>query len=261
MAEEKIQYRVEDHVAHIVLNRPEKLNALDDDSVRLLKDLLYRLDDDDEAWVGIISGNGRAFCAGGDVAQRHSKSREERARLGSGEARDAPGKELAYGFTKWKPLIAAVHGHCLGLGLHIALMSEVIVAAEGTKFQMAEITRGADAGWLWALLAQRSTGGFATEMSITGRFWTAEEALPERAVDHVAPAGTQVKVAERIAREQILANPPLAVRALVKARRGVTAELQLRHLLVRPTDLHLSEDYEESARAFREKRPPVYHAR
>jgi enoyl-CoA hydratase/carnithine racemase len=259
--EEKIEYRVEDGVAHIVLNRPEKLNALDDDSVRLLKTLLYRLDDDDDAHVGIISGNGRAFCAGGDVAQRHSKSREERARLGSGEARDAPGKDLAYGYTKWKPLIAAVHGYCLGLGLHIALMSELIVAAEGTKFQVAEIPRGADAGWLWALLAQRSAGGFAMEMGLTGRMWTAEEALPVRGVDHVTPAGKQVEVAEQIARDLIMKNPPLAIRALVRARRGVTAELQLRHLLVRPTDLHLSEDYEESATAFREKRPPVYHAR
>lgn len=261
MDEEKIQYRVEDGIAHIVLNRPEKLNALDDDSVRLLKELLYRLDDDDDAWVGIISGNGRAFCAGGDVAQRHSKSREERARLGSGEARDAPGKDLAYGYTKWKPLIAAVHGYCLGLGFHIALMSELIIASAGAKFQMAEITRGADAGWLWGLLAQRSSGGFATEMTMTGRMWTAEEALPVRAIDQLAPEGEHVKLAEEIARNQIMKNPPLAIRAMVKARRGVTAELQLRHLLVRPSDLHLSEDYEESARAFREKRPPVYRAR
>ena len=259
--DEKILYRVEGGIAHIVFNRPDRLNALDDDCVRLLKQLLYRLDDDDEAQVGIISGNGRAFCAGGDVKQRHSKSREERERLGSGEARDAPGKDLAYGYTKWKPLIVAVHGYCLGLGLHVALMSELIVAAEGTKFQMSEITRGADAGWLWGLLSQRAIGGFATEMTITGRMWTAEEALPMRAVDHVTAPGEQVKVAEQIARDLIMKNPPLAVRAMVKARRGVTAELQLRHLLVRPTDLHLSEDYEESARAFREKRPPVYHAR
>ena len=68
-------------------------------------------------------------------------------------------------------------------------------------------------------------------------------------------------MAEEIARDLIMKNPPLAVRAVVKARRGVTAEIQLRQLLVRPTDLHLTEDYEESARAFREKRAPVYHAR
>jgi enoyl-CoA hydratase/carnithine racemase len=258
---DKIEYHVEDGIAHIVLNRPEKLNAVDDDCVRLLKELLYRLDDDDDAQVGILSGKGRAFCAGGDVAQRHSKSREERARLGSGEARDAPGKELAFGFTKWKPLIAAVHGYVLGLGLHMALMSEMIVAAEGTKFQVAEVPRGADAGWLWGLLAQRASGAFATEMAVTARMWTAEEALPAGGVDRVVPEGTHVEVAEQIAREMIMKNPPLAVRSVVRARRGVIQELQLRHLLVRPTDLHLSEDYEESARAFREKRPPVYHAR
>jgi enoyl-CoA hydratase/carnithine racemase len=258
--EEKVQYFVRDGIAHIVLNRPEKLNAVDDDAVRLIKELLYRLDDDDDAQVGILSGNGRAFCAGGDVAQRHSKSREERARLGSGEARDAPGKDLAYGFTKWKPLIAAVHGYVLGLGLHMALMSELIVAAEGTKFQVAEVPRGADAGWLWGLLAQRSSGGFAMEMATTARMWTAEEALPERAVDRVVPLGTQVEAAEELAR-MMMSNPPLAVRAVVRARRAITAELQLRHLQLRPTDLHLSEDYEESATAFREKRPPVYHAR
>jgi enoyl-CoA hydratase/carnithine racemase len=259
--EEKITYSVRDGVAHIALNRPDVLNAMDDDCVRLMKQLLYRLDDDDEAFVGIISGNGRAFCSGGDVKQRHSKSREERARLGSGEARDAPGKELAYGYTKWKPLIAAVHGYVLGLGLHIALMSELIVAAEGTKFQVSEVTRGADAGWLWALLAQRASGGFATEMSITGRMWTAEEALPDRGVDRVVPLGEHVEAAHEIARDMIMKNPPLAVRAVVKARRGVTARLQLEQLLVRPTDLHLSEDFEESARAFREKRDPVYRAR
>jgi enoyl-CoA hydratase/carnithine racemase len=258
--EEKIQYSVKDGIAHIVLNRPEKLNAMDDDSVRLMKELLYRLDDDDEAQVGIISGNGRAFCAGGDVKQRHSKSREERTRLGSGEARDAPAKELAFGYTKWKPLIAAVHGYALGVGLHMSLMSELIVAAEGTKFQVAEIVRGADAGWLWSLLAERSCGGFAVEMTIMGRMWTAEEALPARGVDRVVPLGQQVEAAEEIARE-IMKMPPLAVRAAVKARRALTMKLQLEQLLLRPTDLHLSEDFEESATAFREKRAPVYHAR
>jgi len=259
--EEPILYSVQDGIAHIVLNRPEKLNAMDDDCVRLMKSLLFRVDDDDDVQVGVISGNGRAFCSGGDVAQRHSKSREERARLGSGEARDAQAKDLAYGFTQWKPLIAAVHGYVLGVGLHLALMSEMIVAAEGTKFQMAEIPRGADSGWLWALLAQRSAGAFATEMGITGRMWTAEEALPVRAVDRLVPLGTQVEAADEIARSLIMKNPPLAIRAMVRARRGVTAELQLRQLLVRPTNLHLTEDYEESARAFREKRAPVYHAR
>jgi enoyl-CoA hydratase/carnithine racemase len=259
--EEIIQYSVRDGIAHIVLNRPEKLNALSDDSVRLLRDLLFRLDDDDEAQVGILSGNGRAFCAGGDVRQRHLKPIEERAKLGSGQARDAQIDSLFHGYTKWKPVLAAVHGYVLGAGLHLALMSDMIVAAEGTQFQIAEIPRGADGGRFWALLTQRSMGAFATEVAVTGRRWTAEEALPVRAVDRVVPLGQQVPAAIEIAQSMIMKNPPLSVRAVVEARRGVLSEIELRARLTRQPALHLSDDFQESARAFAEKREPVFHGR
>jgi len=256
-----VDYTVTDGIAHIVLNRPDVLNALTDDSIRMLRECFFQMEDDDDVLVGIISGNGRAFCAGGDIKQRHSKSQEERTKLGSGQARDARIEDIAYGYTRWKPLIAAVHGYCLGAGLYLALICEMIVASEDARFQLAEIKIGAEGGQFWHQLAFRANGGFATDVGITGRIWTAEEGMRNRAVDRVAPAGQHVEAAEELARTTIMKMPPLAVRTIVEHRRFVHEELYLKARMLRNRTLHLSDDFQEAAAAFREKRTPVFKGR
>jgi enoyl-CoA hydratase/carnithine racemase len=136
----------------------------------------------------------------------------------------------------------------------------MIVAEEGCKFQIPEVRRGLWITNFWHILSQRSGGGFATDVCLTGRFWTAEEGLQRGAVDRLAARGEHLKVAEELA-QAIMVNPPLAVREGVQIRRGALEELELKARLTRHRDLHLTEDFRESATAFAEKRAPVFRGR
>jgi enoyl-CoA hydratase/carnithine racemase len=255
-----IDYEVRDRVAFITLNRPEVRNALSDDVIRELGELLYRLDDDDDASIGILSGRGKVFSSGADVKQRQLRSAEEMRRLGGPEARDARTGDLPYGMTNWKPLIAAVHGYAMGAGLYLAMMCDLVVAAEGAQFQITETVRGTDATRYLLLLAARSSLGFATDVALTGRFFAAEEAKAAGAIDRLAPTGGHLDVAEELA-SQILQLPPLAVRQIVEARRGVNEEVELKGRLRKSRTLHLTHDFRESASSFVEKRSPDFQGR
>jgi enoyl-CoA hydratase/carnithine racemase len=255
-----VEYTQRDGIGYITLNRPDVLNALNDDLLKQLRDVMFEFDLDTGAQVGIMSGAGRAFCSGADIKQRQMRPKEELARLGSPQGRGAHIEEILQGFVNWKPVIAAVHGYAVGGGLHIALMCELIVAEEGSKFQIPELRRGLWVANFWYLLSHRTGGGFATDVCMTGRFWTAEEGLQRGAVDRLAPSGGRMKIAEELAKG-IMTNPPLAVREAVEVRRGPMQELELKSRLVRHRDLHLTDDFRESAAAFAEKRPPVFRGR
>jgi enoyl-CoA hydratase/carnithine racemase len=252
-----VMYEQRDGIGYVTLNRPEILNALADDTIVELRQALYALDEDDNAQVGILSGNGRAFCSGADVRQRQLRSREEMLRLGGAQGRDSYLQDLLWRFANWKPLIASIHGYCLGGGLRVALQCELIVASKDTQFQVTEVSRGVDGTGFWMLLNNRGAGAFASDVCLTGRFWDAEEGLRNGVINRVAPEGKHLEVAEELAR-QIIANPPLAVRAVVEARRGAIEEVELRAKLSRPRTLHLTDDFHESALAFIEKREPVF---
>jgi enoyl-CoA hydratase/carnithine racemase len=157
-----VTYRREGRIGHIVLDRPSKLNAMTDDMLRALREAMVEFDDDREAWVGIVSGAGRAFCSGADVQGRQMRPPEELGRFGGpgGWASFLP--DYLFRLTNWKPMIAAVHGHVLGMGLRMALLCEFIVAAEGTKFCVTETGRGLDPTVLWAHLDRRAQSNFAS---------------------------------------------------------------------------------------------------
>jgi enoyl-CoA hydratase/carnithine racemase len=256
----EVDFEERDGIAYITLNRPDKLNATTDTMIRELKSALYALDDSPSALVGILNGAGRAFCTGADLKAKLSRPAEEIARLEIPAARDARTSDLMYTFTNWKPVIAAVHGYALGAGLHLSLMCDMVVAAQETKFQITEVQLGRDATQFWGLIAQRASAAVATDLALTARYWDAAEALGWGLVDRLVPAGEHLSGAEELAK-QIMANPPLAVRAVVEARRGVLSEVELRAKLRRPRGLHSSEDGAEALRAKLEKRQPVFHAR
>jgi enoyl-CoA hydratase/carnithine racemase len=255
-----VTYEQRGGIGYVTLNRPEVLNALNDDLIKQLREALFELDDDDDAQVGIISGSGRAFCAGADIKQRQMRPVEELARLGSPQGRGAHIEDLLQRFANWKPIIAAVHGYVVGAGYHIAIMCEMIVADPETKFQIPEIPRGLWVANFWKLLSHRTGGGFATDVCLTGRFFTADEGYRHGAVDRLAPSGTHIEAAEELART-LMANPPLAVREAVQIRRLAMEELELWSRVARRRDLHLTEDFRESAAAFAEKRKPEFHGR
>lgn len=255
-----VAYEQRDGIGYVTFTRPEVLNALSDDVIKQFREALFRLDDDDDAQVGILSGQGRAFCSGADIKQRQMRPVEELKRLGSPQGRGAHIEDLLQRFANWKPIIAAVHGYTIGAGFHIALMCEMIVADETASFQIPEIPRGLWVANFWKLLSHRANGGFATDVCLTGRFFSADEAVRHGAVDRITEPGQHVAAAEELARA-IVRNPPLAVREAVQIRRLAMEELELWSRLARRRDLHLTDDFHESARAFAEKRDPVFQGR
>jgi enoyl-CoA hydratase/carnithine racemase len=260
VAAQLVEYEVREGIAYITLNRPDVLNALNDDLLKAIRETLFDYDSDEDAMVAILSGAGTSFCSGADIRQRQLRPPEELKKLGSPQGRGAHIEELLQGFTHWKPIIAAVHGYAVGGGLHIALMCEQIVAEEGAQFMIPELRRGLWVANFWHLLSHRAGGGFASDVCLTGRFWTAEEGLQRGAVDRLAPPGGRIAAAEEIARV-MMSMPPLAVREAVEIRRGAMQELELKSRLQRHRALHLTEDFRESASAWAEKRPPVFRGR
>src|SRR5271169_5069414 len=177
MTETLVEYDCRDQIATLTLNRPDRLNAFSDDLVRHLADALRRFDLDPEAQVAIICGKGRAFSSGADVHQRQLRRREEFLEHGGPQGWGANSADLLTRSVNWKPVIAAPHGYAMGLALGIVLECDLIVAEAGTKFQVTETSRGLGGSKYWALLNFRGAAAFATEVTLTGRFFTAEEAL------------------------------------------------------------------------------------
>ncbi len=257
MTEERdyIEYERKGNIVTIAMNRPEKLNAVSDEMVRQLMTAFRRFDAEPEAHIAIFHGRGRAFCSGADVHQRQLRSREEFERLGGPQGHGANAGDLLMQAVHWKPVIAAVHGYVLGLGLGMVLDCDLIVAEAGTQFHLTETSRGLGSAKQWAQLHFRG-GAFADEIALTGRYFTAEEALAANQINRVAPTGKLMETAWALA-EAVAANPPLSVRATVRTRRWrmeqVVREATFQQA---PMKLYLSEDFHEAALAFKEKRKP-----
>jgi enoyl-CoA hydratase/carnithine racemase len=257
MTEERqyVEYERKGSIVTIAMNRPEKLNAVSDEVVRQLMTAFREFDADPEAHVAILCGRGRAFCSGADVHQRQLRSREEFERLGGPQGHGANSGDLLMQSVNWKPVIAAVHGYVLGLGLGMVLDCDLIVAEAGTKFHLTETSRGLGSAKQWAQLHFRS-GAFADEIALTGRYFTAEEALAGNLINRVAPAGTFMEAAWEQA-ETVAANPPLSVRATVRTRRWRLGQAVREAAFQQaPMRLYLTEDFHEAALAFKEKRKP-----
>jgi enoyl-CoA hydratase/carnithine racemase len=251
-----VEYAREGAVVILTLNRPEKLNAFSDELVLALDAGLKRFDADGEAHIAIITGKGRAFSTGADVHQRQLRSREEFLRLGGPQGQGANSGDLFINAVNWKPVISAVHGYVMGLAVGITFECDLVVAEAGTRFQITEVSRGLGGAQYWGLLNYRGGAAFATEMALTGRFFSAEEAHAAGLINRLAEPGTHLDAARELAAE-VLKNPPLSVRATVRSRRWYMKRL-LEEIKMQqaPLKLYLSEDFQEAARAFAEKRPP-----
>jgi enoyl-CoA hydratase/carnithine racemase len=131
------------------------------------------------------------------------------------------------------------------------------VAEEGTRFQVTETSRGLGASKYWSLMHFRGGAAFTMEAALTGRFFTAEEALKANLINRVAPKGKYLDVARELATE-VAKNPPLSVRSTVRLRRWYMDRMsrEVMHMAA-PERLYLTEDFQEAARAFTEKRKPA----
>lgn len=248
----EVTYSSQDGIGYITLNRPEKLNALNDEMARRFQAAVDEFDDDPSAYVAVLSGAGRAFCSGADVVEKQLRPEAEMVRYGGPSARGAHVQNVLLSVTNWKPVVGAVHGYVLGSGLRLALHCDILVAAEDTKFQVTETSRGLDAGTYWMLLAGRGAVGFASDVVLTGRFWTAQEAFAAQVVNRVVPNDEYFRQAVAIAHE-VASMPPRSIRATVRNRRAELAVREQQAKWVRDSSLYLTPEFKASAAAFAQR--------
>jgi crotonobetainyl-CoA hydratase len=261
-AREPVQARVEGQILVVTLDRP-KANAIDVTTSRALYAAFNRLRSDPKLRVGILTAAGdRFFSAGWDL---------KAAVAGEGiEADHGPGgfAGITEFFDIGKPVIAAVNGLAFGGGFELVLAADLVVAAEHAEFALTEVTLGlvADAGGLLRL-PTRLPRAIAVEYLLTGRRFTAAEAARWGLVNQVVPAAELMTAARELA-GAICAAAPLAVAAVLEILRGTEGSsvcdgyVALRSGTLPAYRAMLdSEDAQEGARAFAERRKPRWRGR
>ncbi len=255
---ETMVYTREKKTAYITFNRPQVLNAVNAQFEQDLHDALLEFDTDDEAWVAIIHGEGRSFCAGADIKQRFANMTPQQRALR--ERGNNPESYLGRAIN-WKPVIAAIHGYALGAGMAIAAECDLIVASEEAQFGITETRRGLPGLRVWAKLNAFMPSKIVSEMVITGEPLDAPDLYRLGFINRLVPTGQHLEAAEALA-HKVLKAPPLASRAAVRfTRRQWVQPSAEADMYIQPLKLHLSDDFKESSQAFVEKRPPVYKAR
>jgi 2-(1,2-epoxy-1,2-dihydrophenyl)acetyl-CoA isomerase len=257
-----VDLSIEGAVAKIVLNRPEKLNALTLDMRRDLCDHLARLRFDDAVRAIIVTGAGRGFCSGADVERMAGQPHDLRA---DRERMQSSGHAFIRALHSIeKPVIAAVRGPAVGIGWSIALACDLVVASKSARFSQIfrRIGLAPDGGAIW-FLTRRIGMVKAKGLVFSARFVEAEEALALGLVNQVVEDDELMSRAEELAAE--LAEAPTFALGLAKklfhAAVGPSLEDYLEiESMVQP-QLHMTADNAEGVAAFREKRKPKFIGR
>lgn len=255
-----VRYEIEGHITTITLDRPEALNTIDLDLWKAFSDATSRLEDDAEAWVGIITGAGdRAFCAGADLRSTIPRLLDD---PDQNPFPDPP--TIMRGQVVTKPLVAAVNGLALGGGLEVVLACDLRVATENALFGAPEVTLGLIPGWGGTQrLPRQLPWAVAARILLTGQPLTAPEALQVGLVNAVVPAADVMNEAHQWA-ETLCKCGPLALRA---AKRAMLegSELPLGDALALEqrlfNSLSYTEDVREGLAAFVSKRPAQFRGK
>jgi len=259
MAYETLLIERKHHVAYVTLHRPAALNALNTTLRQDLRRFFVEVAEDRDVRAVVVTGSGRAFCAGADIKEWHEPSsvvedREERLQLSFWEAM----RRYAW------PVIAAINGYALGGGCELAMCCDIRIASEQAELGLTEVTLGIIPGGGGTQRLPRLIGrGKALELILTGKRISAQEAWRLGLVEQVVAADQLMPTAEALA-QSIIARAPLAVKyakeAIVRGlelplEEGLHVEAELSTLL------RTTEDRMEGARAFKEKRPPQFKGR
>ena len=263
-----VLYEVEDHVATITLNRPDRLNAMTFESAEQLMAAFAAAEADPEVRTIVLTGNGRAFCSGDDVEDawgNQERMADILRQLADVRPGLTPEAQLMFNFSK--PMVAAVNGPAIGIGMDFAINCDIVLASEEASFSQRFVKLGlmCDVTGLWRL-PQLVGIAKAAELLLTGDKVGAREAERIGLVSRVVPADELLPAARALA-ARIAANPPLAVRHVKEGLRRATnrspGELDdignfVGNGLAR---LFATADHKEAAMAFMEKRPAVFTGR
>jgi len=242
-----VEYQKKGHIVTITLNRPDRLNALGKEVTDQIVDACKKVDSDKEARVAIITGTGRAFCAGNDVREMH-------------EVGGPPNPvHAAYVVAEvTKPLIAAVNGFALGGGCWVTIACDIRIAAKSATFGMPEIKRAIPLG-PERFLIQQIPLCIINEMILLGEQITAQRAYEVGLINKVV--GEEDLMAEALKTAEKIADlSPWAIQINKKAKIKASSlsketfdEEQHRRIIARQAD-----DFKEAVKAFAEKRKPIF---
>ncbi len=258
MAYENILYKVKDRIATVTLNRPEYLNGFAPGMTEELTDVFYEMAQDDEVLVSILTGAGRAFCAGHFMKDRNS----------AGEKKEWP-KRAPKLFSNYaatweypKPLIGAINGDCYGGGLNYVLGCDIIIASTQARFCFPQARIGIIPAWPGAPALALFVGkAKAAEMALMSRPMSGEDAYRWGLANKVVPHDQLMDEARAWAQE-IAGLAPISTR-LIKDDLRESWEVHFNRSAnrLRFAAVSKTEDCVEGDRAFKEKRAPVFKGR
>jgi enoyl-CoA hydratase len=253
-----VELGFEGPLARLTLKRADKRNALDRAMIDALADAARAIDASPETRVAILSGEGKAFCAGGDIGAWGGLPPLEMWRDWT-----RAGHRAFEALARLRvPLIAAMTGHAFGGGLELAAVADIRIAESGIKLGLPESGLGMAPGWSGTQrLVRRFGPSVVRRMALTGAMFSAEEGLALGLVDQVAAKGEGVARAEALAAD-IAKRGPLAVqmvKAMINAAEGEDRDAPIEGLAGALTAF--TQDLAEGVAAFRAKRPPAFSGR
>lgn len=261
---DEVLYEVSEGIATLTLNRPDRLNTISGPMLDQLTQLLLKANGDPEVKVILLTGAGRAFCAGLDLVSATQGTgiggQTQRVAVDL-DLRNTPPTVL---FALDKPSICALNGSAAGYGMDIALGCDMRIMAQGAKMAAAFVKRGIvpESGGTWFL--PRMIGwAKASELIFTGRTLSAQESLELGLANHVVPDAEVAAKARALALE-IAANAPLAVQSSKRLMRMGLQETfndHVHHVFLQLMQLFRTEDFREGMTSFLEKRPADFKGR
>jgi enoyl-CoA hydratase/carnithine racemase len=267
MAFDNIRYDVADRVATITFDRPEQLNALSPAMIRELRQAYADAEADDDVWVLLVTGNGRAFCAGADVSEIPDDGRViyDAPYLSTYEQWEAPQEGTPPFRTMTKPVLVAVNGLCCGAGLDWVTTGDIVIASDRSEFFDPHVSIGLVSGREMVRLARALPTNIAMRLALTGKHerMSAPRAYELGLVSEVVAHDKLLDRAREIA-ALVNRNAPLAVRGTRLAiRKGLDLPLQEAEIMAEAYRERVvrTDDAKEGPAAFMEKRDPQWRCR
>jgi enoyl-CoA hydratase/carnithine racemase len=261
---ETIRYEVDDRIATITFGRPDQLNALSPEMIRELRAAYAAAEADDDVWITIVTGSGRAFCAGADVTEIPDDGRVvyDEPYLSTYAQWEAPQEGTPPFRTMTKPVLAAINGLCCGAGLDWVTTGDIVIASDRAEFFDPHVSIGLVSGREVVRLARALPTNIAMRMALMGRHerMSAQRAYELGLVSEVVPHEQLLERAREIA-TIVNRNAPLAVRGTRLAiRKGLDLPMHEAEILAEAFRERVvrTDDAKEGPQAFVDKREPQW---